>query len=101
MDASKQCFVAHPEGASTNIGWQASLGLLDTIGLHWPEFLMEAGGVALLMIAKCVIGLLPDHPTSPIHRSIMSAVGRRFLTGMQGFLKSRICDSNSPSNRAS
>jgi len=28
--------VAHPEGASTNIGWQASLGLLDTIRLHWP-----------------------------------------------------------------
>ena len=36
FDGSKQCIVAHPEGASTNIGWQASLGLLDTIRLHWP-----------------------------------------------------------------
>jgi hypothetical protein len=24
------------EGASTNVGWQASLGLLDTIRLHRP-----------------------------------------------------------------
>ena len=42
---------------------------------------MEAGELAAFMISACLVVALLDHPTSPLHDLIPSAVIRRILTG--------------------
>ena len=56
--------------------------LLDGVRLHYPEYLMELSGVALLMVVRCVIGVVLEYPSSPVHHSIMSGSERRVLTGV-------------------
>jgi aquaporin Z len=58
------------------------LGALASVGLHWPEYLMEAGLLGAFMVSACVFGALYEFPQSPIHQAIMSPVLRRLLMGM-------------------
>ena len=48
---------------------------------HWPEYLMEAGEIALYMFLICTFATLLLHPTSPLHHLITSGLFRRALTG--------------------
>lgn len=48
---------------------------------HWPEYLIEAAGACLLMLAACAFGVLLRHPSSPVVALVPAAVPRRALAG--------------------
>src|SRR6516162_8020580 len=49
---------------------------------HWPEYLMEAGGLCLFMISACVFTTMLEHPGSPIRQRLGSAFLRRMIVGV-------------------
>ena len=49
---------------------------------HWPEYLMEAGGLCLFMISACVFTTMLEHPGSPIRQRLGSAFLRRMIIGV-------------------
>jgi aquaporin Z len=72
-------------GAATLAGAGAvGAGATPTRALaaHWPEYLMEAAGLGLFMVAACLFALLLEHPTSPVHRTLPDPLGRRALMGL-------------------
>jgi aquaporin Z len=48
---------------------------------HWPEYLIEAGLLALFMISACTFGVLLFHPGSPVHAALGGDFGRRTVMG--------------------
>jgi aquaporin Z len=50
--------------------------------IHWPEYLSEAAGLGIFMIAACVFTVLLEHPSSALHRAIDSPLLRRALMGI-------------------
>jgi len=42
------------------------LSALRTLGLHLPEYLMEAGELGLYMFVTCAFATLLQHPASPL-----------------------------------
>ena len=54
----------------------------EALKQHWPEYLIEAGGLGVFMISACVFGALLEHPTSPIRQALDDAFARRVLMGM-------------------
>jgi aquaporin Z len=57
------------------------LSALETLRSHWPEYLMEAGEIALYLFLVCAFATLLLHPTSPLH-SIHSGFPRRIVMGL-------------------
>jgi aquaporin Z len=55
--------------------------MLESLHRHWPEYAIEAAGLAFFMIAACSFAVLLDHPGSPIP-GLLPVFGRRVLTGM-------------------
>src|SRR3990172_4524397 len=55
--------------------------MLESIGRHWPEYLIEAAGLGVFMIAACAFGCALEHPSSPI-RELLPAFLRRALMGL-------------------
>lgn len=49
---------------------------------HWPEYLMEAGGLGLFMISACVFTTLLEHPASPVREWLGSPFLRRTIVGV-------------------
>jgi aquaporin Z len=49
---------------------------------HWPEYLMEAGGLGTFMISVCVFAALLEYPVSPVHQTIGDPIVRRILLGL-------------------
>jgi aquaporin Z len=49
---------------------------------HWPEYLIEATGLGLFMIAACLATALVEYPTSPVRMAIADALPRRALLGL-------------------
>ena len=49
---------------------------------HWPEYLMEAAGLGLFMIAAAAGATLLEHPASPIRQHLASPLARRALMGL-------------------
>jgi Major intrinsic protein len=58
------------------------LNAVASVRLHWPEYLMEAGELALNMFLVCTFAALLQHPTSPVRHFIPSAICRRALMGL-------------------
>jgi len=58
------------------------LGLRQALSQHWPEYLMEAGGLGIFMISACLFGALLEFPDSPVHQAIPSVLLRRALMGL-------------------
>ncbi len=54
----------------------------DALRRHWPEYLMEAAGLGLFMIAACLFGALLEHPGSPARQALSDAGMRRLLMGL-------------------
>jgi aquaporin Z len=59
-----------------------ALNAIAALRLHWPEYLMEAGELALYMFFACSFTTLLQHPDSPVRRVIASGVWRRALMGL-------------------
>jgi aquaporin Z len=53
-----------------------------SLHLHWPEYLMEAGELALYMFFACAFATLLQHPASPVRHFIINDVFRRALMGL-------------------
>jgi aquaporin Z len=49
---------------------------------HWPEYLIEALGLGLFMIAASLVTILLEHPSSPLRQNLPDPVMRRFLIGL-------------------
>jgi aquaporin Z len=58
------------------------LTAIDALKHHWPEYLMEAFGLGLFMFSACSVGVILDHPSSPVHRTIQDPTLRRVLFGV-------------------
>jgi aquaporin Z len=49
---------------------------------HWPEYLMEAAGLGLFMIAAAVVTAALEYPYSPLHDLLPDPTQRRILIGL-------------------
>lgn len=58
------------------------LSFIGSVRAHWPEYLSEAFGLALFMISACVFTVFLEHPSSPAHVSVDSALLRRVVMGL-------------------
>ncbi len=54
----------------------------DAARQHWPEYLMEAAGLALFMISASLFASLLEHPASPVRQAIPSSLLRRALMAL-------------------
>jgi aquaporin Z len=61
---------------------QSRSSVIEAIKCHWPEFLMEAFGLALFMFIACAFGVLLEHPASPVRQIIANSTLRRVLFGL-------------------
>jgi hypothetical protein len=43
------------------------LSAADSLRLHWPEYLMEAGAAGVYLFSVCAVATLLWHPASPVH----------------------------------
>jgi len=58
------------------------LKAIDSLRLHWPEHLMEAGGLSIYMFSVCAFATLSWHPASPIRQFIDGVILRRAVMGL-------------------
>lgn len=56
--------------------------MFRTLRQHWPEYLIEASGVGLMMISACGWAMLLVHPASPVATFMPSFAIRRLLLGL-------------------
>jgi len=56
--------------------------MIGAVRSHWPEYLMEAGGLAAFMISACVFGVLLEHPRSTVYQLLPNPFTRRALMGV-------------------
>lgn len=54
----------------------------DALRAHWPEYLMEAAGLAAFMISACGFAVLLFHPASRLHAALGSDLARRTVMGL-------------------
>jgi aquaporin Z len=53
-----------------------------SLRFHWPEYLMEAGELALYVFVTCALATLLQHPASPVGHLIENGFFRRTLMGL-------------------
>lgn len=58
------------------------MNLPTSLRRHWPEYLSEAAGLGLFMLAACAFTVLLEHPASFVNRLIDSTFARRALMGL-------------------
>jgi aquaporin Z len=72
---------ARPAGARPTVD-ASELGGLAVLRRHWPEYLIEAGGLGLFMVSACLFATLLEHPSSPVRQAVMNAMLRRLPMGL-------------------
>jgi aquaporin Z len=73
---------AAPAKAHRRHDFSDALGALDSLRLHWPEYLMETGELALYLFLTCAFATLLQHPASPVQHFVADGVSRRLLMGL-------------------
>jgi aquaporin Z len=68
-----------PQAAVANT---RALSVAESLRVHWPEYLMEAGESGLYLFAACSVATLLWHPASPIQRYLVSDGVRRLFMGL-------------------
>ena len=58
-----------------------ALNAADSLRLHWPEYLMEAGELGLYLVSACTVATVLWHPASPVQRYLPGDAVRRMLMG--------------------
>ena len=58
------------------------LGMVGSLVAHWPEYSMEAAGLALFMFLVCVYATLLQHPASPMRHALIRPIWRRLTMGV-------------------
>jgi aquaporin Z len=54
----------------------------QSLGQHWPEYLMEAAALGIFMISAGAFTTLLEYPSSPVHQAIVDGNVRRALIGV-------------------
>jgi aquaporin Z len=54
----------------------------EALERHWPEYLIEAGGIAAFMVAALTFTVLLEHPSSPVRAALAEPLARRALMGL-------------------
>ena len=67
---------------SADVANQGALSAAQSLRLHWPEYLMEAGESGFYLFSACAVATLLWHPASPIQRHLPSDAVRRMLMGL-------------------
>jgi aquaporin Z len=49
---------------------------------HWPEYLMEAAGLGIILISACVVDALLEYPLSPVRQTVSDPDIRTILRGL-------------------
>src|SRR5262245_52968537 len=57
-------------------------GAIEAVRGHWPEYLIEAAGLALFMITAGAFGTLLEYPQSPLRGMLPDPLVRRALMGI-------------------
>src|SRR5262249_62002138 len=57
-------------------------GAIEAVRGHWPEYLIEAAGLALFMISAGAFGTLLEYPQSPVRGMFPDPFLRRALIGI-------------------
>src|SRR5215472_9150789 len=57
-------------------------GAIEAVRGYWPEYLIEAAGLALFMISAGAFGTLLEYPRSPVRGTLPDPLVRRALMGM-------------------
>lgn len=55
--------------------------MLKALKSHWPEYLMEAGGLAAFMLSACAFAVVIFHPAAPVGAVGLHPSARRALMG--------------------
>ena len=58
-----------------------ALGILASLRLHWPEYLMEVAEMGAYLFLICLFATLLQHPASPIPSLVPSAFLRQAIMG--------------------
>jgi aquaporin Z len=80
MNAAIKDRTCHSKTASVQS--QDRPSAVDSLRMHWPEYLMEAGELAVYMSLTCAFATLLQHPASPVRHLISSAILRRAVMGV-------------------
>jgi aquaporin Z len=59
-----------------------ALNAIGSLRCHWPEYLMEAGELAIYMFFACAFATLLQHPDSPVRHAVPGDLSRRALMGV-------------------
>ncbi len=54
----------------------------EALRRHWPEYLIEAGGIATFMVSAVSFTVLLEHPASPVRQALGHPLLRRALMGL-------------------
>jgi aquaporin Z len=66
----------------TDVGNQRTLSAVESVRLHWPEYLMETGEAGVYLFSACAAATLLWHPASPVYQYLPSDMVRRILMGL-------------------
>src|SRR5262245_8113259 len=61
---------------------QPDRGARAALRQHWPEYLVEAGGLAVFMLSACQLATVLEHPRSVIRQTVTDAMLRRIPMGL-------------------
>lgn len=70
------------KGYTKAVSTSDRMSVVDSLRLHWPEYLMEASELALYMFLTCSFATLLQHPASPVRHLIGNDILRRALMGI-------------------
>ncbi|HZS33209.1 MAG TPA: aquaporin [Methylomirabilota bacterium] len=60
----------------------APAGARVALGAHWPEYAIEAAGLAAFMVVACAVATLLEHPASPVRQALPDPRVRRVPIGL-------------------
>src|SRR5262249_3347973 len=72
----------HPRIEQAEVPNKRALSVAESLRLHWPEYLMEAGESGLYLFSACAVATLLWHPASPIQRYMANDAVRRLFMGL-------------------
>src|SRR5262249_60399210 len=56
--------------------------MLTALKRHWPEYLIEAGGLCAFMVSASLFATLFEHPDAPVRQTIADPMLRRVPMGL-------------------
>lgn len=81
MLSSSNTLERPPLEPKADVANKGTLSAAESLRLHWPAYLMEAGESGLYLFSACAVATLLWHPASPLQRYLPSDAVRRVLMG--------------------